>query len=256
MGGDICVESEPGKGSTFRVSLMLSSIHNLNPRSISEPSRTIYGYHGTRRKLLVVDDDDSHRQLIRAMLSPLGFEVCELANSLEVAETIDRERPDLLLLDVSMPGMDGWQVLKQVRKEHHSLPVIMVSADAREGHHAPDTPTLHNGYIIKPVRLSLLLENIARVLALRWRHEQSPEPLAPQPLPDPEEFSLPPEQYRDQLATLARIGHRKGLLEVLDAMKHQNAGSPALREELTQLINDFQFDKILTLLEAEHDEVS
>ena len=256
MGGDISVESEPGKGSTFRVSLMLSSIHNLNPRSISEPSRVIYGYHGTRRKLLVVDDDDSHRQLIRAMLSPLGFEICELGNSLQVARVIEQEHPDLLLLDVSMPGMDGWQVLEQVRRDHHSLPVIMVSADAQEGQHAPDSPTLHNGYIIKPVRMSLLLENIARVLGLDWRHEQTPEPLAPMTPPDPEQFSLPPEQHREQLATLARIGHRKGLLEALDAMKHQGIGSSTFRGELARLTNEFQFDKILSLLEAQHDEVS
>lgn len=256
MGGDISVESEPGKGSVFRVSLMLSSIHNLNPRSVSEPSRTIYGYHGTRRKLLVVDDDDSHRQLIRAMLSPLGFEICELNNSLQVAELLDRELPDLLLLDVSMPGLNGWQVLSGIRHDNSTLPVIMVSADAEEGHHTTDIPDLHNGYIVKPVRLTLLLDNIARVLGLDWRYERSDEPLASQPSPLKTELGLPPAIQKEQLAALARIGHRKGLLEALDAMNHRGTGSVCFLEEMVRLTNEFQFEKIIALLEVAPNEAS
>ncbi|MEP2614099.1 ATP-binding protein [Marinobacter alexandrii] len=254
MGGDISVESEPGQGSTFKVSLMLSSLHSASPRSISAPARRIYGYHGRRHKVLLVDDDISHRQVIRAMLSPLGFEIIDIDNALEVEATVQAERPDLVLLDVSMPGRTGWEVLQRLRADKQAMPVVMVSADANEGHYGVDSPRLHDDYIIKPVRLNLLLDTIARVLDLEWRFEKSAEPLAAISMPETGDLPLPDLVHRRSLADLARIGHRKGLLEELHDLKHQGEAVERFTEELTQLTNDFQFEKILELLEvAEHE---
>ena len=254
MGGDINVESEPGKGSTFRVSLMLSSLHSSTPRSIAAPARRIYGYQGSRRKVLLVDDDASHRQMIRAMLSPLGFEIVDIDNALKVRETIESERPDLMLLDVSMPGYSGWEVLQQLRDDQHTLPVVMVSADANEGQHAGDSPRLHQSYIIKPVRLNLLLDTLGQQLGLDWRFEKSADPLAAIPVPEHGALSLPIMAHRLALADLARIGHRKGLLDALHALKHSGEADERFTSELTRLTADFQFEKILQLLEvAEHE---
>ncbi|AFP30121.1 ATP-binding protein [Marinobacter sp. BSs20148] len=254
MGGDIAVESEPGQGSVFKVSLMLSSLHSASPHSIMAPARRIYGYHGTRRKVLLVDDDASHRQVIRAMLSPLGFEVRDIGNALHVLETVKTERPDLILLDVSMPGYSGWEVLQQLRADQHSMPVVMVSADASEGCDRADSPQLNDGYIIKPVRLDLLLDIIAQMLALDWRFEKSAEPLAEIPSPETGTLALPDKAHRQELANLARIGHRKGLLEVLHGLKHGGEAEQPFIRELTTLTNDFQFEKILELLKvAEHE---
>ena len=254
MGGDISLESVPGQGSVFRVSLMLSSLHSSTPRSISMPAKRIYGYHGSRRKVLLVDDDVSHRQVMRAMLSPLGFEIVDLGNALQVLATVEAERPDLLLLDVSMPGQSGWEVLAMLRQHKHTMPVVMVSADANEGHHAADSPRLHDGYIIKPVRLNLLLDTIASVLDLNWRFDKSPDPMAAIPAPDHGVLPLPKMEHRLALATLARIGHRKGLLEALHDLKHSGEAAEPFAIELTRLTNDFQFEKILELLEvAEHE---
>tara|TARA_R110000823_G_scaffold255606_2_gene377632 strand:+ start:340 stop:3750 length:3411 start_codon:yes stop_codon:yes gene_type:complete len=252
MGGDISVDSKLGHGSTFKVSLMLSSVHSSTPRSTSAPARRIYGYQGVRRKVLLVDDDPSHRQVIRAMLSPLGFEIIDIGNALKILTTVETERPDLVLLDVSMPGQTGWEALEQLRADKHTIPVVMVSADANEGHHLVESPPLHDGYIIKPVRLNLLLDTIARVLELEWRFEKSAEPLAP--LPEPGVLPLPDIAHRLTLASLARIGHRKGLLESLHRLKHGGEADERFTLELTGLTNDFQFEKILELLKvAEHE---
>ena len=256
MGGDISVDSKPGQGSTFKVSLMLSSVHSASPRSISAPAKRIYGYHGSRRKVLLVDDDQSHRQVVRAMLSPLGFEITDIGNALEVLPTIEAQRPDLVLLDVSMPGQTGWEVLQRLRVQKHPMPVVMVSADANEGQHAKDSPRLHDGYIIKPVRLNLLLDTIGQVLDLEWRFEKSAEPLAAIPVSDNGDLPLPAMAHRLELADLARIGHRKGLLEALHSLKHRGEAAEQFTLELTQLTNDFQFEKILALLEVTEHEPS
>lgn len=256
MGGDISVQSVPGSGSTFKVSLMLSSVHTATPRVMSEPARRIYGYHGPRRKVLVVDDEASHRQVIRAMLSPLGFETHELGNSLAVMETVEHIRPDLILLDISMPGFNGWEILSQLRDAHHGLPVVMVSADASEGQHRDVGPTLHDGYIIKPVRLNLLLDTIGQVLDLRWRHKKSPEPLALTPPPESGELPLPDVEHCAVLIGLARIGHRKGLLEALHQLRHRELAEDTFIREMERLTNDFRFEKILELLEVSEYEPS
>ncbi|PHQ15148.1 hybrid sensor histidine kinase/response regulator [Marinobacter profundi] len=254
MGGDICVDSKPGCGSTFKVSLMLSSVHSTTPRSITAPARRIYGYQGPRRKVLLVDDDASHRQMMRALLSPLGFEIRDIDNPLRVLPMVEAESPDLVLLDVSMPGCSGWEVLAQLRARQHALPVVMVSADANEGQHCAESPRLHDGYIIKPVRLTLLLETIGRVLELEWRIDKSAEPLAAMPVPATGEFALPAMEHRITLAGMARIGHRKGLLEALYDMRQHGNACERFTNELIQLTNDFQFEKIIELLEvAEHE---
>jgi len=254
MGGDINLESELGKGSIFRVSLMLSTLHAASPNSVSAPARRIYGYQGKRRKVLLADDDDSHRQVIRALLSPLGFEVCGTGNSLEVQGLIERERPDLVLLDVSMPGYTGWEILQQLRDDNHQMPVIMVSADANEGHHSAESPCLHNGYIIKPVRLTLLLDTMARTLGLEWRFEKNPEPVAVVPLPPTGGIPLPAAESCHILANLARIGHRKGLQEALYELRCNGEADVRFTDEIERLANDFQFEHILELIEVADNE--
>ncbi|WP_246841679.1 response regulator transcription factor [Cellvibrio sp. PSBB023] len=145
---------------------MLASITNPQRESITAPVQTIYGYQGAVRRLLLVDDDASHRQLMRAMLSPLGFDIIDMDNPLAVVtrykdEVAQGTAPDLIMLDVSMPEMSGWQVAEQLRAQDYHGPILMVSADASEGkehlantHHAqePQTdapqPPLHNAYVI------------------------------------------------------------------------------------------------------------
>ena len=256
MGGDIAVKSQPGRGSTFKVSLMLASLHGKAQGAISTPTRRIYGYNGPRQKVLIVDDDTSHRQVIRALLAPVGFEIIDTGNSLDAMDLVSSANPDIVLLDVNMPGKNGWEVLQHIREDKRTMPVIMISADAQEGHHEADAEELHDGYIIKPVRLTRLLDTMGRLLGLEWRYEKSPEPLAAIPVPESGDLPLPELEHRQALAGLARIGHRKGLLEALDALKHSGAANERFTQELTKLTYDFQFDKILDLLEVTQDEAS
>ncbi|GEN27382.1 hybrid sensor histidine kinase/response regulator [Halovibrio variabilis] len=249
MGGDLSVSSTLGKGSIFKASLMLSSLHTPRPESMSPSARRIYGYEGPRRKIMVVDDETSHRQIIRAMLAPLDFEIIDIGNSMAVADAIEKELPDLLLLDVTMPGYSGWEILDHLREKSHQLPVLMVSADASEGRNRPD-PMLHNGYVIKPVRQNQLLDQIAHLLGLAWRFDKSPEPMAILPAPDADTMVLPSSQHRTNLVDLAKIGHRKGLLEALHGLEHQGAADPVFIKDVVRLTNDFQFEKIIDILKV------
>jgi len=261
MGGDIAVSSEIGKGSTFKASLMLASINKPHTEFISAPVQTIYGYQGATRRLMLVDDEASHRQLMRAMLEPLGFSIIELDNPLlaldRLAQEIDHDNcPDLIMLDVSMPGLNGWQLAKQLRDAGFHSPIIMVSADASEGKDLPrhdntEAAPLHDAYVIKPVRINLLLDHLGRLLNLVWRYEK--QELIPEEINLIEAYELPAEHHLDDLAHLAAIGHKKGLQTKIQELEKIAGAHPAFIQELKKLTGNFQFEKILALVDKEFD---
>ncbi len=111
MGGELTLRSKQGVGSTFSLRLYLPGI-TPEPQELlpaTHALRAIVGYEGRRRTLLVVDDQPLHRQLLAGMLMPLGFAVREAASGQECLEIVQSKVPDLLLLDITMDDLDGWQ---------------------------------------------------------------------------------------------------------------------------------------------------
>ena len=129
MGGEILIDSQPGRGTIFRVRLMLSEVHSAGQPAAVELH--VQGYAGPRRCVLVADDDPFHRGLIEDLLVPLGFVVLTAADAAECLRVAAQTRPDLFLLDIAMPGMNGWQLARQLRSSGFAtVPVLMVSAAA------------------------------------------------------------------------------------------------------------------------------
>jgi excisionase family DNA binding protein len=85
--------------------------------------------------VLVVDDDERLREFVRVNLEMDGYSVREAANAEEGLAALEEESPDLILLDVMMPGMDGWEMLRRVQEQHGvgTIPVIMFSGKVEEG---------------------------------------------------------------------------------------------------------------------------
>ena len=82
--------------------------------------------------MLVVDDDARLREFMRVNLEMEGYTVREAASAEEALEAIEDQAPDLVLLDVVMPGVDGWQMLQRMQERHGSIPVIMFSGKVDE----------------------------------------------------------------------------------------------------------------------------
>jgi excisionase family DNA binding protein len=83
--------------------------------------------------VLVVDDDAATRALVRASLEAEGIDVLEAASGPEGLTAIEEESPDLVLLDVMMPQMDGWEMLRRIQERHGSVPVVMFSGQVDTG---------------------------------------------------------------------------------------------------------------------------
>ena len=267
MGGDLSFSSEPGVGSTFRLALFLPSLHE--PVLKLAPEQKIRGFDGPAKTLMVVDDDPTHRRLIRDILSPLGFSVVEAQDAWSCFELAKQCNPDLFMLDVSMPGMDGWQLAQWLRAEQLNEPIIMVSADASEGKNESEKArnygnrAVHNSYLVKPFKIPTLLETIGKHLSLQWIYETAPRATGQHPSIDspvsvsdlrsePCELS---EHDRTELLHLASIGYARGLSAKLDQIEAQRS-STDLTSKMRQLASSFQFASIIDLINSSSPAVS
>ncbi len=214
MGGKIAVASMVGRGSEFRVTVLLSEVRN--PTLIAPIEAPIFGYHGERKTIMVTDDEPAHRDLLREILTPLGFVLLSAPDGPTCLSLAQHCRPDLFLLDVSMSGLDGWAVAERLRKTgHHQARILMVSASALEAHSAPLAQTFHDGYLMKPFDIPRLLELIGHFLRIEWRHERD---AAAAPVWRPSADSRPPAREIQELVQLGEIGHVRAIEHKLDQL--------------------------------------
>ncbi len=108
------------------------------------------------RRLLVVDDDAAIREMLDLVLASEGYEVTTAADGASALKSMDRVRPDLILLDMKMPVMDGWQFLEQYRRRPGPrAPVVVVTAARDDRQLAADVGA--DGYVAKPFAIDDLL---------------------------------------------------------------------------------------------------
>jgi signal transduction histidine kinase/CheY-like chemotaxis protein len=165
MGGELTVRSVPGEGSTFRVKMFFSEVTSPGP-TITHPPAALR-YEGPPRRILVVDDDPAQLDLMRDILHQSGFNLEFAANGEGALEACLHRLPDLVIMDVSMPGIDGWEAARRLREAHgEALPILMVSANVHDFQRPrrPDDP--HDDYLVKPYEIDVLVERIALLLDL------------------------------------------------------------------------------------------
>ena len=116
--------------------------------------------------ILIVDDDPGLRGFVRAALEYDGYAVREAANAEEGLQALDEEPPDLILLDVMMPKVDGWEMLRRVQERHGvgSIPVLMFSGKVDERAAADAASRGAHGFIGKPFDPQQLIESAKQML--------------------------------------------------------------------------------------------
>ncbi len=120
-------------------------------------------------QLLLVEDDDAIAGALRLHLEQAGYRLHREADGRQAMAAIDRQRWDLVLLDLMLPGADGWEVCRHLRVSHADVPVIMLSARSAEAHRVLGLELGADDYLAKPFSM---LELVARVRALLRRIEQ------------------------------------------------------------------------------------
>ncbi len=169
MGSNLRVKSDPEMGSCFEFSLHWTVLPKKKEGK-SKKAGKIVGYAGPTRKVLVVDDIPFNRHLMRMMLSSLKFEIEEAENGLAALEQMEKSFPDLVILDLLMPTMDGYEFARTCRERFgNERPVILaVTADATPNAKKECLRSGCNYCITKPVQLPELLAKIEEDLGMEW----------------------------------------------------------------------------------------
>lgn len=241
MGGELSVDSELGRGSVFRLRLYLREVRQ--PVQRNDESLRPQGYLGPRKRLLVVDDHASQRVVVKEMLEPLGFDIVEADSGEACLANIASVRPDLVLMDIAMPGIDGWETCERLRAAgYDELPIIVLSANVFDPTAKKGESMLCNDFIAKPFLLPDLLARLKLHLGIEWI-VAAPKPAAAQSV-----RLIPPKAVLTRLSELGAIGYAKGILAELDELEKRNALYAPFCAELRALVERFRLPEYMNRL--------
>ena len=250
MGSELQVKSVVGKGSTFWFDLKLSAIPEWRREDASR-TQHIIGQKGEARTILVVEDASESRSLLVNLLSLLGFDMLEATNGHEGLEKAREFRPDLIFMDLWMPGMNGLEATRQIRQEPtlDSVKIIAVSADTFESTQKASLTAGCDDFLPKPINVDDVLEKLRQHLTLTWIYENAG--------PESEEVSLPAQSIvpppSDEIADLlnsAIIGDIKAIGQQADRLEQADPSFRPFVTKLRHLAEDFQIDEIREFLQS------
>lgn len=253
LGGKMELESAPGQGSRFRIVLMLGEVADMQVPAAAQ--RRICGYEGPVRSVLVVDDDPDQRAFLEQFLQSCGLEVVAVPNG-EIAVGLSAQRSfDLAVLDISLPGISGWETAVRIRERMDPDPaIIMASANAQEFHRPEHHRPVHDHFFVKPYRLDQMAEAIGALLHLTWKWEAVGEaggaPATPAAATGEETLSPEAMAHVSRLRELIRIGHVRGIEAEIGMLASSAPANQRLVGALYAALDEFDLTGMARQLEG------
>jgi CheY-like chemotaxis protein len=242
MGGELAVVSDQNQGSTFTVRLLLP---NLGGQQQYIQEEDIIGYQGKYQKILIVDDQPEHRQLLMSILEPLGFGLIEASCGEECLNKIQKNSPDLILLDLSMPGLDGAGTARQLRQKGYSTPIVVLSANAYPSDRLSAINAGCNDFLAKPIQVSELLCKLKLHLTLDWLYQELAQEYETE---QQSANQLPPTETIQELTGFVRIGDVLGLNRYLCELIQHHPEFTHFAQQIMTLSGEFRLVEIKKLL--------
>jgi CheY-like chemotaxis protein len=260
MGAGLVVESELGKGSTFRLDIELEVVSATSEHE-PQATREIAGYVGTRRKILVVDDAPHNRTMLVNLLKPLGFEVVEAEDGQTSIEQARVTQPDLILMDLVMPDMTGYEAAQQIRQLPglEESPIIAASANVFDRDKWQSMRSGCDDFLVKPIVIDRLFELIETHLDLEWYYQKAvtknSSTLQIQSKEEDEPLLIPPPlEEMEILFDLAMKGDLSRLRKQTAQIEQMDEKFKPFAQQLCQLVDDIEEDQILALLQRYMDD--
>jgi PAS domain S-box-containing protein len=254
MGGDITVSSQEGKGSIFRVEIALNAGGVAGVEKKAADSRRVVGIEPgqPRYRVLIADDNKENRDLLAQTLGPIGFELRQATDGEEAIREFEAWRPDVILMDLRMPVMDGREATRRIKSSPRGeeTSVIVLTASSFEDGRQDMTAAGASGYIRKPFRESDLFETIARCLSVKYVYAEeaagpSPRESAATADLSAEALSRLPKDLIQGIRDAASGANLKPLLALISQVEaHDARAADGLRE----LADRYDYEAILRVL--------
>lgn len=250
MGGDIQVVSTPGHGSRFTVRLMMSK-PLVPPVEVAE-SGAVIGYDGRARTLMLIDDDPAHLAMLTGLFEPLGFRVETAGDGATGLALAARVQPDLVLLDVSLPGMSGWEIAQGLRRRHGpGLRIVMLSGEAEASVGGGDHGPANDMFVVKPFAFDALLDVIGEQLGLEWLHcAAADSPAVTRQTALTMALSGPARTHFAAIERLVRIGHVRAIEAEIDAIASLGPNAAPVADRLRDLLDSFDLRALSNFAKA------
>jgi len=263
MGGEIEVKSELGQGSEFSFTLELPLVEDWERQqgrgNTPHPWHdVIIGYEGlggdsareNRRTILIVDDRWENRTVLSNLLEPLGFHILEAENGAEGLTILHEQQPDLVISDLAMPVMDGFEFIQQIRADEdvRHYPIIVSSASVAQADQQKALDAGGDRFLAKPVDAQDLFTLLAECLNLEWVYEEREAATSDEnPVQVKEEERLIPPI--EELEALLAIAHRADPEEICQHIETWESCYQEFAAPLIELARGFKIEEIEELLQ-------
>jgi PAS domain S-box-containing protein len=220
MDGDVTVKSAVGRGSVFRVEIpfALGALPSRPP--VEQAGRVVGLLTAEAPRVLVVDDEENNRDWVRRLLQQIGFDVREARNGAEAVAEVEVRLPDIVLLDMSMPVLDGYGAARHIRRSAAGrgakIAIVALTASAFEEDRNPILEAGVDAVLRKPCPADQLLAEIRRHLGVAYRYAEPPAPVAGAIVGGAASAPAPPEHVAGRSGSepepawgglLAELGH-------------------------------------------------
>ncbi|MDY7022841.1 MAG: ATP-binding protein, partial [Cyanobacteriota bacterium] len=256
MGGEIQVNSQVGVGSefTFEVAFPIATEWQPNP---SNHDKIIQSYHGKRYRLLLIDDCWENRTVLTNLLEPLGFEITEAEDGQQGLEKMNTIVPDLVITDLEMTVMNGFEMLKRVRQsqtlKHVKIIVSSAYVSGRDRQMAANAGG--DAFLAKPIDANELFQQVGDLLNIEWRYQEStvssnyPQfPVNSDPIDNAHTIFLPPEDILQSLLELTQQGKLRKVRQFLESLIQEDERYQGFAMPMIVLTKQFKDTKIEELL--------
>ncbi len=252
MGSQIQVQSHLGEGSLFWLDLTTLLAHEWNEGKTASNHQKITGVRGDAPMVLIVDDDN-HRSILTTLLQEIGCSYLEAVDGEQGLQLATEHQPDMILLDLAMPNMDGFELMVhlQAHSKTREIPIIVSSANVFESNRQRSLQAGATAFVGKPLQINELLNTLQTVLKVDWIYAQSrPQQSYKQEQVSNSELILPSQEVLQQLYHLAMMGDIAAIEGILDELPTQNKQLVPFVSELSKLTASFQTAKIRKMLKS------
>ncbi len=250
MGGELHVESREGNGSRFWFDMTLPVAED-SEQPFDLHMHSIIGFHGDAKRILIADDKAENRQILKSLLEPFGFELDEAVNGEHTLQRTWEGRPDVLLLDLFMPEITGFDIAQTLRQspEMRDLVIIAVSASVFDHIRTQSLEAGCNDFLPKPIVQKELFKILAQHADIIWTYGDYARPdTEGEDQPNAAYTILPPYELLNELQELAMIGDIMGIRGLAQEFDDPELEYRAFMVKLLRLAQDLKVGELQQLL--------